>query len=147
MIDQATRRWAEATIATIWASSVSLPIRSSTISIAPVPFRVPATSLFPGCLSTGMDSPVTIDSSTLLFPSRTRPSTGIFSPGRIRSRSPTVICSTGISVSPPFGSTLRATLGVRSKRARMAPPVCFRALSSITCPRRTRTVMEALTSK
>ena len=39
--------------------------------------------------ATGMDSPVTIDSSTALRPSSTAPSTGTPSPGRTRSRSPT----------------------------------------------------------
>ena len=39
----------------------------------------------PGCFSTGIGSPVTIDSSTALEPSSTTPSTGTFSPGRTRS--------------------------------------------------------------
>ena len=42
-----------------------------------------------GSFSTGIDSPVTIDSSTALRPSRTTPSTGTLSPGRTRRRSPT----------------------------------------------------------
>ena len=37
---------------------------------------------------TGIDSPVTIDSSTVDRPSSTTASTGTFSPGRTRSRSP-----------------------------------------------------------
>ena len=40
-------------------------------------------------LVTGMDSPVTIDSSSAERPSSTTPSTGTFSPGRTRKRSPT----------------------------------------------------------
>ncbi len=42
----------------------------------------------PGPFSAGMGSPVTIDSSTALRPSSTTPSTGTFSPGRTRRRSP-----------------------------------------------------------
>ena len=40
-----------------------------------------------GSFSTGMDSPVIMDSSIELRPSRTTPSTGTFSPGRTRKRS------------------------------------------------------------
>ena len=39
----------------------------------------------PGCFSTGIGSPVSIDSSTALVPSTTTPSTGTRSPGRTRS--------------------------------------------------------------
>ena len=41
-----------------------------------------------GYFLTGIGSPVIIDSSMLVLPSITRPSTGTFSPGRTRSRSP-----------------------------------------------------------
>ena len=43
----------------------------------------------PLSFSTGMGSPLIIDSSTELWPSTTIPSTGTFSPGRTRSLSPT----------------------------------------------------------
>ena len=56
---------------------------------APDWFIVPPITLAPTSLVTGIDSPVTIDSSTALRPSRTAPSTGTFSPGRTRRRSPT----------------------------------------------------------
>ena len=46
-------------------------------------------SFAPGCFVTGIDSPVTRDSSTAECPSISSPSTGIFSPGRTRSLSPT----------------------------------------------------------
>jgi hypothetical protein len=49
----------------------------------------------------GIDSPVTMDSSTALLPSSTVPSTGTPSPGRIRSRSPSFTWSRLISSSPP----------------------------------------------
>ena len=50
---------------------------------------VPPITLPPASLVTGIDSPVTIDSSSDERPSRMTPSTGTFSPGRTRSRSPT----------------------------------------------------------
>ena len=50
---------------------------------------VPPITRSPAAFSTGIGSPVTIDSSTALAPSSTTPSTGTFSPGRTRSRSPT----------------------------------------------------------
>ena len=46
----------------------------------------------PASFSTGIGSPVSIDSSTALAPSSTTPSTGTFSPGRTRRRSPTWTC-------------------------------------------------------
>jgi len=74
--------------ATIRASSVSRPTCSARMTNAVVPLSVPPMTASPGALPTGSDSPVTIDSSTLPRPSSTTPSTGIFSPGRTRSRSP-----------------------------------------------------------
>ena len=49
-------------------------------------FSVPPVTRSPGAFSAGIGSPVTIDSSTALCPSRTTPSTGTFSPGRMRRR-------------------------------------------------------------
>ena len=77
---------------TICASSVSLPTRSARIVSVPVPAIVAPITRSPGRLSTGIDSPVTIDSSTAAPPSTTTPSTGTFSPGRTRSTSPTCTC-------------------------------------------------------
>jgi hypothetical protein len=50
---------------------------------------VPPITRSPGNFSTGIASPVTIDSSTLERPSSTTASTGTFSPGRTRSLSST----------------------------------------------------------
>ncbi len=85
----ARERWASATICTIRASMVSLPTRSARMTKLPDWLRVPPLTLSPGAFSTGTGSPVSIDSSTVLRPSCTTPSTGIWSPGRTRSRSPT----------------------------------------------------------
>ena len=72
---------------------------------------VPPITLAPVSLVTGMDSPVTIDSSTALRPSSTAPSTGTFSPGRTRRRSPTCTWSSSISSSVPSGLMRRAVFG------------------------------------
>ena len=58
----------------------------------------------PGALSTGMLSPVRADSLTALVPSRTTPSTGIFSPGRTAKTSPRRTCPTGTVTSLPSRS-------------------------------------------
>src|SRR6202140_2093036 len=59
-------RCAAATRVTIWASNVSRPTFSARITNAPVPLTEPATTRAPTIFSTGIDSPVSIDSSTLL---------------------------------------------------------------------------------
>ena len=51
---------------TTWASSVSAPTRVARITMVPVPFTVPPVTGTPATFSTGMGSPVTIDSSTLV---------------------------------------------------------------------------------
>ena len=61
---------------TICASSVSLPTRSACMTNVPVPFTVPPVTFAPATFSTGIGSPVTIDSSTVVAPSSTTPSTG-----------------------------------------------------------------------
>jgi hypothetical protein len=140
-------RCASATMATICDSMVSEPTLSARITSAPVPFTVPPMTRSPAPFSTGMDSPVTMDSSTALRPSSTAPSTGTPSPGRTRNRSPTCTSASVISSSSPFSLRRRAVLGARFSSARMAPPVCSRARNSSTCPSSTRTVMTAAASK
>ena len=105
-------RCASPTMRTICASSVSAPTRSARITSVPVPLIVPPVTRAPGSFSTGMGSPVTIDSSTELRPSTTTPSTGIFSPGRTRSRSPTATLASGTSSSRP-SRMRRASFGAR----------------------------------
>ncbi len=132
---------------TIWASRVSLPTRSARITKPPVPFTVPAVTRAPGVFSTGIDSPVTIDSSTALVPSITTPSTGIFSPGRTRRRSPGWTSSIGTSRSVPAASIRRAVFGASPSNALIALLVWLRARSSSTWPSCTSTVMIAAASK
>ena len=112
-----------------------------------MPFTVPATSFAPADFSAGIGSPVTIDSSTALVPSRTTPSTGTFSPGRTRSRSPTRTSLIAISASAPSAPSRRAVFGARPSSALMALEVWLLARSSSTWPRRTSVVMTAAASK
>ena len=72
----------------------------------------------PALFSTGIGSPVTIDSSTLDAPSITTPSTGIRSPGRTRSRSPTCTSASGTSRSVAIG--VDAPRGLRRKAEQVA---------------------------
>ena len=143
----ARERCASATICTIRASTVSLPTRSARMTKLPVVLTVAPVTLSPVDFSTGSGSPLIIDSSTLLCPSITTPSTGTFSPGRTRSRSPGLTTSSGMSASDPSSRTSRACFGARSSSARIAPPVCDRARNSSTCPRRTSAVMTDAASK
>ncbi len=143
----ARERWAWATIATIWDSRVSAPTLSARRMKAPVRLMDPATRRAPLAFSTGMDSPVTRLSSTAPEPSSTSPSTGTFSPGRTRRRSPRATWSMATSWSVPSGLIRRAVLGARCSRALMAPEVASRARSSSIWPRSTRTTITAAASK
>ncbi len=140
-------RWASATICTICESTVSAPTRSASMTRLPVALTVAPMTRSPGFFSTGMGSPVIIDSSTALAPSTTLPSTGTFSPGRTRRRSPAWTRSSATSSSLPSGLMRRAVLGASPSSARMAAPVRLRALSSSTCPSSTRVVITAAASK
>ena len=139
-------RCASATMRTICARSVSAPTRSACTMNEPAVLTVPAVTLLPFCFSTGMGSPVIIDSSMTPEPSTTTPSIAILSPGRTRMRMPGLIDSIDMSCSLPCIST-RAVLGVRRSRARIAPEVRSRACNSSTWPRRTSVVMTAAASK
>ena len=140
-------RWASATIRTICASSVSDPTRCASITSVPAWLIVAATTPSPGFFSTGIGSPVTIDSSTALRPERTRPSTGTFSPGRTRSRSPGRTSSSGTSSSAPMSSSRRAVFGAMPSSARIAAPVRLRARSSRIWPSSTSVTITAAASK
>ena len=117
------------------------------ITKLPVPLIVPSVTLASIIFSTGVGSPLTIDSSTELLPSRTTPSVGIFSPGRTRRVSPTWIAFKSTSCSEPFVETRRAVFGASPRSALIAPLAWLRAFSSRTWPSRTSTVMTAAASK
>lgn len=96
--------------------------------------------------STGMGSPVSMDSSTVDCPSITRPSTGIFSPGLTRRRLPACTCPNGTSSSDPSGLTLRAVFGARPSSCRIAALVRPRARSSNHSPSNTNATIALATS-
>lgn len=92
-------------------------------------------TLSPGALSTGMLSPVSMDSSTAHRPLTIVPSTGTRSPGRMRTRSCSAIWSTGSStnVSPRWTTAVR---GCRCMSLRMAELASPAATCSIYLPKR-----------
>ena len=139
-------RCASPTMCTMRASRVSEPMRSARMTKPPLALTVPPTTRSPGLFGTGSGSPVTIDSSTFEEPSTTLPSTGIFSPGRTRNRSPTRTSERGISFSTPF-SIRKAMAGASASSCRMAWLVCPMARSCITSPTDTRVTMMAAASK
>ena len=117
----ALEAWAWRTSLMIWASMVSAPTFSARTRSDPVVLIVAPITMSSWRLVAGIGSPVTIDSSTADDPDRTTASTGIFSPGRITSSSPTATASTGISVSVPSRTT-RAVRACRPISSRMAWP-------------------------
>ena len=143
----ARERWACATICTICDSMVCAPIFSATMTSAPLVLSVAPITLSPGRLVTGIGSPVSIDSSTALSPSSTEPSTGTFSPGRMRNRSPGWTWVSGISSSVPSARMRRAVLGARPSSALIAAPVSERAFSSSTWPSSVSEMITAAASK
>ena len=131
---------------TIWASIVSLPTFVARKRNVPVLLMVAPMTRSPAFLSTGIDSPVTMDSSMLEDPSVIFPSTGIFSPGLTRMMLPTLTFSIGISISSPPRMT-RAVLACRCRSFLIASLVCAFALASMYRPRRIRAMMTAAVSK
>ena len=110
---------------------MSSPTLVASQRINPDRFSVPAETVLPAVLSTGILSPVSVDSSTALFPSKTIPSTGIFSPGRTTKTSPFATCSIGTVISVPFLSSV-AVLGASFIRLFSASVVLpFERASSI----------------
>ena len=81
-----------------------------------------------------------------MIPDSTTASTGIFSPGRITTSSPTTTCSTGISVSAPSRTT-RAVRACRPSSSRMACPVPALARVSISRPSRISVRITPVVSK
>ena len=113
----------------------------------PFPLMVAPVTRSPGFLGTGIGSPVIIDSSTFDEPSRQVPSTGTFSPGRTRSRSPTCTSLSGTSTSRPSASMRSAVLGASASSCRIAWLVCPSARNCITSPSMTSVTITAAASK
>ena len=138
--------WASATRRTIWASAVSAPTALARMVRTPFVFTVAPATFAPSALSTGADSPVSIDSSTAEKPETTTPSTGTFSPGRTRTRSPTITCSTGTIRSVP-STTTRACLAPSSSSFLIAPEARPLAFASKYRPRMMKAMISAAVSK
>ncbi len=138
--------WAFCTISTIWASTVSRPTLVASKVNEPLLLMVPPITIAPTSLVTGMDSPVNMDSSMAEPPSVILPSTGIFSPGRTTTRSPTNTLLNGISASLP-SRIIRAVCGVSPMSLRMAWEVRPLARFSRKRPRRINTMMAPEVSK
>ena len=113
---------ARSTRATMRASALSAPTAVARTVNTPFAFNVAPLTWLPVLFSAGTLSPVSIDSSTALAPSTTSPSTGIFSPGRTRTTSPTRTRSTGTRCSPPSEATRRACFAPSSRSALIAAP-------------------------
>ena len=146
------RRWigafepcASSTRWMIRASAVSAPILVARKVKLPVRFIVAAKTSGPASLTTGMLSPVSIDSSTVECPETTMPSVGIFSPGRTRIRSPFRTPSMGMSLSTPSRTT-RAVLGFSPTSRWMACDVLPLAFASSSRPRMIRVTIKAAPS-
>ena len=86
----------------ICARAVSFPTLVALYLMEPFLLILAPIILSPSFFSTGMLSPVSIDSSTDVMPSTTSPSTGIFSPGLTTTMSPTSTSSIEISISLLF---------------------------------------------
>ncbi len=138
--------WACSTSRTICARAVSAPTAVARTVSSPLALRVAPATRSPAVFSTGMLSPVSIDSSTALSPSTTSPSTGTFSPGRTRTRSPTATSSTGTRTSSPSRTT-RACLAPSSSSARIAWPARPRARASNQRPSERNAISRMAVSK
>ena len=108
----------------------------------PATFRVPAKTLAPTALSTGTDSPVRVDSSTLEAPEITSPSSGRRSPGLITIEDPVRISATGVGISSPPAITL-AVDGASSRSDSTERRLLSSASSSRALPTANRTITHA----
>ena len=138
--------WASSTNFTTWDKKVSLPTfvastfnKPSWLIVAPI---TPSPTFF----STGIDSPVTIDSSSEDWPSITLPSVGIFSPGLIIIISPTFTCSISTSFSLP-SNKIRAVFTSSFKSPLKASEVFPLARTSKYLPKSWKAIIKAATSK
>ena len=139
-------RWASATICTMRASIVSLPTFSARITSAPVPLIVPPITGAPASFATGIDSPVTIDSSTELRPSITPIDRDLLARTDAQTIPDLDRVERDLLLAPVRADAPRR-LRREIEEGADAPPVASRARSSSTCPRSTRTVMTAAASK
>ena len=138
--------WACSTLRTIWLRKDASPTCEVFTVMRPCPLTVPPITASPGCFSTGMGSPVTMDSSTKVAPSSATPSTATRSPGRTTTTSPTAMDAIGTSISAPSRRT-RADFAWSFSSASMAAEARPLARASRCLPRSTSVTMALDTSK
>jgi hypothetical protein len=125
--------WASLIKATMRASTLDAPIAVASTSNAPEVLMVAPITRSPARFSTGIDSPVSIDSSTAPLPDRTMPSTGKRSPGRTTTTLPGASEAIGTSSSTAPRRT-RAVDGCNLARLRSARLVWLLARASMALP-------------
>ena len=130
----------------ICARAVFFPTLVAVNFKRPWPLTVPPVTTSFSFLSTGRGSPVSMDSSTDDMPSIIIPSTGILSPGRITTISPSFTAEIGTCFSSSFSSMV-AVLGTRPISFFMAPPVLPFVLASSSLPNLIRVIITADVSK
>ena len=113
---------ARSTTAAMRDKVVCSPVAVTRTTRLPSTLAEPASNAAPEDLHTGMGSPVSRDSSADESPSSTTASTGIWSPGLMRRRSPVRSWATGVSTSCPAESNRRAVVGANSINALRAFP-------------------------
>jgi len=138
--------WASWTSRIIWERTVSFPTWVALNIKRPSPLMVPPVTRSFSALSTGIGSPLSMDSSTAEAPSIIMPSTGIRSPGLITTTSPDWTMEMEISFSIPF-SIILAVPGCSPMSFFMAPPVFPLVLASRSFPNLIRVMMTAEVSK
>ena len=110
------------------------------------PLSVPATTLSPTPFSTGRDSPVIIDSSTVLVPDTTEPSVMIAESGRTAKVSPRWRRRASRTSSCRSGKTMRAVFSWR-ERMEIASIARWRATALMTRPTMISVTSSVLVSK
>ena len=109
----------------------------------PSPLMVPAKTVAPSSLVIGFDSPVNIDSLTVLLPETMLPSVGILSPASTVTTSP-FLSFFAATCSPDAN---RAIAGINFSRLALAAAACLLARISRKRPKRRKKVNMAMDSK
>ena len=130
----------------MWDSTVCAPTAVRRTNTRPSPLMLPPWTRAPGALVTGMDSPVSMDSSACVWPSLMRPSAAKRSPALTTTTSPTSSSDTGTSTSPS-GPSQCARAGRKACNARMAEVVWRLARTSNHLPSSTSVITRAEPSK
>ncbi len=125
--------WASCTRETILERNASSPVLVTVTVNSPVRFEDPPVTGSPFSFSTGMGSPVIIDSSTDERPERISPSTGTLSPGPTFTVIPMETASIGTRISVPSMIAL-ASLARSVKRFLISLAALSRSDDSINLP-------------